>query len=243
MAIVQLDHALGFDEEGRARTRRVVHDPTDLTLGVGLDRQHEAIVADRVVGVREMRGDRGVLQALLDATLEIAAQPVHVPPRFGEGRGRGVQDLAVGVERARDLGFYVLRLRDLHREVAERGRLVATPIEEPPRGVHRLERAAHVDQLRPFEHAPLLGTPERGAQVDRAGDRGHRVDVEQRARLRGFGVARADAARGRFEERVRRRFREHESADRRAATHAQAIGDSRPFEALERRFGDLEGSF
>ena len=83
MAIVELDHAAGLDEERRARSRSVVDDARHLTLGVRLDRQHEAAVADRVEAIGEVRCDVGVPEAAFDLLLELARELARFAPRAG----------------------------------------------------------------------------------------------------------------------------------------------------------------
>jgi hypothetical protein len=89
-AVVQLDQGLRFDEERRSRLRGVVDDAAYTPSRVGADREHVAVVADRVVGVGEVRGDAGIPQYALEASLDLRREAAHLAPRRGQGRGGGI---------------------------------------------------------------------------------------------------------------------------------------------------------
>ena len=218
-----------------------MHDARHAAAGVGADGQHEAAVADRVVGVREVGGEIGASQLALDAGLELTAQPGLVPARRCEGGRRFVAELAALVETADEARDELRPGLEWIGQIRQGGELAAAGSEETRAGKDRLQARADVEELGGLEQPAFLGPDEAGGDVGAAAQLGRGVAVEQRPGLAGLAQAGVDARFVGFEEGQALVQGQTLQALRGPATVRQGGHQACPFEALEGGTGNGKG--
>ena len=167
--VVEPDHALGFDEQGRAAVRRVVDDAAHPAAHVGPHGQDIAIVADGDEVIGERRADVVVAQHPVESLAQVAREPRALGARVAE-RGRGAfAHLAARVDAALDFARELSVVPDGVRQVAQQ-RCVVRGLRQPAAGLaQRGEGARDIAESVARQRAALLGAGEALCQAGAEG--------------------------------------------------------------------------
>jgi N-acetylmuramic acid 6-phosphate etherase len=125
----------------------------------------------------------------------------------------------------------------------KRGGVVSLLLEETLCCMHGFESRSHVDQLGRLEDAASFCVSKARIEIRTSAQRRKGVAIEQPPRLGRFAKTCSDPALIRLENFAIKRILEAVATERRAATGAQVVDESRPFQALESRIFNAKGHF
>ena len=154
--VVHFDHGFGFDEQRRARAGGVVNNSAHSSPGIGFYREDVSIIADGVIGIREVSADLRVAHIAVQSPLKIAREVNDVAPGGCEPVGGLVAHFTRRVDAAVDLPLETRVIPDRFGGFGEPGCAVLATAEEAGYVAQGFECAAHVRQFGDFENAALL---------------------------------------------------------------------------------------
>ena len=145
-----------------ARNRSILHDAGKLAGGGGSHRNHEAVVAQRDVGVGDDLGQALTVHELFEPAAERVAHATDLRAHGGQLVARLIEDAAVVIERTRQRRFEHRKRRHAQRQIADRPVLGGMAAEEDADLAHRDEQRTHLDQRLAVQHEAFV---RRAAQV------------------------------------------------------------------------------
>ena len=240
LAVVELDHRFGLDEQRGSGGRSVVHDAGDARARVRAHRQHVAIAAQRDEGILQRARDVAVAEEALDALLRGNPEFARGAASVGE-RGRcRVGDAAVRIERALDLRGERGVIDECACDCREARREFRAAREEA-RGLGAgAQRGRDVEQLHACEPAAAREPRQQRVDVARAGGRCYVAGIEDRLRLSRLAELLARAAQI-WREKSGAKHVERSVRPWRAQLRAEAQHELRPLEPREGLFGGAKG--
>ena len=169
--VAQLHQDLRLHEQRLPRVGSVVHGPRQMRLVLGAHRQHVAVAAHRVVGVAQHRDHLLVLEHLLDPRLDRAVQPAGALAQLAEQGAGAVEQPARGIEGALQLLRQRTQLGKLLRQLEVERSAVGLRKAEPSRRLGSADQPRDLQELLRLERPFALGAAQRGADIDRVGQR------------------------------------------------------------------------
>ncbi len=167
--VAEADHRLGLDEQRLPRLARVVDDARHLAAVLREHGEHVAAVADRVVGLAQVREEVVVVEQLVEPALDPPVEAAGAVAGLAQLGARAIRDLSVGLEAALEPLGEPLEQRHPPADRGQAGGLRVARLEHLAGADEREQRLGDRGELARLEHAALLGPIDRGAEIaDRA---------------------------------------------------------------------------